>query len=72
MNIHEHQAKELLRDYGVPLSKGVAIFSPDEAEAAARALPGPAFVIDLPDLGGAKKLAAEGVAVNALMGFEGH
>jgi adenine phosphoribosyltransferase len=31
-----------------------------------------AFVIDLPDLGGAAKLAAEGVEVNALMAFEGH
>ncbi|UJW87018.1 adenine phosphoribosyltransferase [Devosia sp. SL43] len=31
-----------------------------------------AFVIDLPDLGGADKLKAEGVAVTALIGFEGH
>ena len=31
-----------------------------------------AFVIDLPDLGGADKLKAEGVDVNALMAFEGH
>ncbi|MDY6961112.1 MAG: adenine phosphoribosyltransferase [Pseudomonadota bacterium] len=31
-----------------------------------------AFVIDLPDLGGAAKLAAEGVDVMALIGFEGH
>lgn len=31
-----------------------------------------AFVIDLPDLGGAAKLAAEGVRVNSLIGFEGH
>ena len=31
-----------------------------------------AFVIDLPDLGGAAKLAAEGVDVSALMAFEGH
>lgn len=31
-----------------------------------------AFVIDLPALGGAAKLAAEGVEVNALMAFEGH
>ena len=31
-----------------------------------------AFVIDLPDLGGADKLTAEGVAVSALMAFEGH
>ena len=31
-----------------------------------------AFVIDLPDLGGAAKLKAEGVAVTALMEFAGH
>jgi len=31
-----------------------------------------AFVIDLPALGGAAKLGAEGVAISALMAFEGH
>jgi adenine phosphoribosyltransferase len=31
-----------------------------------------AFVIDLPDLGGADKLRAEKVNVNSLMAFEGH
>lgn len=31
-----------------------------------------AFVIDLPDLGGATKLEAERVVVNSLMAFEGH
>ncbi len=31
-----------------------------------------AFVIDLPDIGGAAKLQAEGVAVRSLMAFEGH
>jgi succinyl-CoA synthetase beta subunit len=45
MNIHEHQAKALLAGYGIPLSKGVAIFSADAAEAAARALPGPVYVV---------------------------
>ena len=30
MNIHEHQAKEILRDYGAPVSNGVVIFSPNE------------------------------------------
>jgi succinyl-CoA synthetase beta subunit len=45
MNIHEHQAKALLRDYGAPLSQGIAIFSPDEAEAAAKSLPGPIWVV---------------------------
>ena len=30
MNIHEHQAKEILKEYGAPVSKGVVIFSIDE------------------------------------------
>ena len=45
MNIHEHQAKALLKEYGVPVASGVAIFSADEAEAAARSLPGPLYVV---------------------------
>ncbi len=32
MNIHEHQAKKILKDYGAPVSKGVVIFSPDKIE----------------------------------------
>jgi succinyl-CoA synthetase beta subunit len=43
MNIHEHQAKALLATYGLPVAKGVAIFSPSEAEAAAAQLPGPLY-----------------------------
>ena len=30
MNIHEHQAKKILRDFGAPVSKGIVIFSIDE------------------------------------------
>jgi succinyl-CoA synthetase beta subunit len=45
MNIHEHQAKALLRDYGLPVAQGVAILSADEAEAAAKSLPGPLYVV---------------------------
>ncbi len=32
MNIHEYQAKKILRDYGVPTSNGVIIFSVNEIE----------------------------------------
>jgi len=32
MNIHEHQAKDLLRQYGVPTSGGGAAFTPEDAE----------------------------------------
>ena len=45
MNIHEHQAKALLKSYGAPVADGVAIFSADEAENAARSLPGPLYVV---------------------------
>ena len=30
MNIHEHQAKEILKEFGAPVSNGVVIFSIDE------------------------------------------
>lgn len=45
MNIHEYQAKALLKEYGAPVSAGVPIFSADEAEAAAKQLPGPVYVV---------------------------
>jgi len=45
MNIHEYQAKALLKEYGAPVAEGVAIFSADEAEAAAKQLPGPLWVV---------------------------
>ena len=32
MNIHEHQAKEILREFGAPVSKGVVVFSLDEID----------------------------------------
>ena len=45
MNIHEYQAKALLKEFGVPVSKGVPIFKPEEAEAAAKQLGGPLWVV---------------------------
>lgn len=45
MNIHEYQAKALLKSYGAPVAEGVAIFSAAEAEAAAKSLPGPLYVV---------------------------
>jgi succinyl-CoA synthetase beta subunit len=45
LNIHEHQAKALLKSYGLPVAAGVAIFKPEEAEAAAKSLPGPLYVV---------------------------
>ncbi|CAH2600484.1 succinyl-CoA synthetase subunit beta [Rhodovastum atsumiense] len=45
MNIHEYQAKELLKQYGVAVLEGHAAWTPEEAEAAARKLPGPIYVV---------------------------
>ncbi|MDE1993430.1 MAG: ADP-forming succinate--CoA ligase subunit beta [Rhizobiaceae bacterium] len=45
MNIHEYQAKALLKSYGAPVADGVAIFTADQAEAAAKQLPGPLYVV---------------------------
>ena len=45
MNIHEHQAKAVLKEYGVPVADGYAVFSVDEAAEAAAKLPGPLWVV---------------------------
>src|SRR5450432_4720013 len=45
MNIHEYQAKAVLKEFGAPVSRGKAAFTPDEAEAAAKELGGPLFVV---------------------------
>ena len=45
MNIHEYQAKQILKSYGAPVADGVAILKADEAQNAARSLPGPLYVV---------------------------
>jgi succinyl-CoA synthetase beta subunit len=45
MNIHEYQAKALLKEFGAPVSRGVPIFDAGEAKAAAEALGGPVWVV---------------------------
>ena len=45
MNIHEYQAKEVLRGFGVATGKGHAAFSVDEAVKAAQTMPGPVWVV---------------------------
>ncbi len=45
MNIHEYQAKELLRGYGVAVLDGGIAWTPEEAAAVARKLPGPVYVV---------------------------
>ncbi|MCX7327233.1 MAG: ADP-forming succinate--CoA ligase subunit beta [Hyphomicrobiales bacterium] len=45
MNIHEYQGKAVLKEFGAPVSKGFAAFTVEEAEAAAKQLPGPLYVV---------------------------
>lgn len=45
MNIHEHQAKQVLREFGAPIAKGAAITALNQAEAAVASLPGPVWVV---------------------------
>ncbi|WP_315777283.1 MULTISPECIES: ADP-forming succinate--CoA ligase subunit beta [unclassified Bradyrhizobium] len=45
MNIHEYQAKALLHEFGVPISKGVPVLRPEDADAAAKTLGGPVWVV---------------------------
>ncbi len=45
MNIHEYQGKALLKSFGAPVADGVAIMNAGEAEAAAKKLPGPLYVV---------------------------
>ena len=45
MNLHEYQAKELLKTYGMPVPAGIAAATPDEADKAAAFLGGTAWVV---------------------------
>src|SRR6476620_2365434 len=45
MNIHEYQAKEVLRGFGAPVPRGKPAFSVAEAVAAAKELGGPVWVV---------------------------
>ncbi|MEN0041682.1 MAG: ADP-forming succinate--CoA ligase subunit beta [Pseudomonadota bacterium] len=45
MNIHEYQAKQVLKGFGAPVAKGVPIMSMDDVDAAIEALPGPLYVV---------------------------
>jgi len=45
MNIHEYQAKAVLRAFGAPVPRGKPAFTVDEAVAAAKELGGPVWVV---------------------------
>ncbi len=45
MNIHEYQGKAVLKEFGVPVPRGKAIFALEDVEAAAQDLGGPVWVV---------------------------
>ncbi|MDP9103687.1 MAG: ADP-forming succinate--CoA ligase subunit beta [Pseudomonadota bacterium] len=45
MNIHEYQAKAVLKGFGAPVSRGIAVFTPEEAKKAAEELGSSLFVV---------------------------
>jgi len=45
VKIHEYQGKEIFRKYGMPVPRGVPVFSVDEAVKAAESLGGPVWVV---------------------------
>src|SRR5260370_2199833 len=45
MNIHEYQAKALLHEFGVPISKGVPVLRASDSDVAAKTLGGPIWVV---------------------------
>ena len=45
MNIHEHQAKKILKEYGAPVSNGVVILDPSEVAKKIKSLKSKKFVL---------------------------
>ena len=45
MNLHEYQAKQLFAEYGLPVSKGIAVETADEAAAATSEIGGDKWVV---------------------------
>ena len=45
MNIHEYQAKALLKRFGAPVSAGAPVLSTDDIDSAVDAMPGPVYVV---------------------------
>ena len=45
MNIHEHQAKEILKEFGAPVSNGIVIFDVSEIKKKIKKLTSKNFVL---------------------------
>ena len=66
MNLHEYQAKDLFRSYGLPVSRGIAVDTADEAVAAADELGGDKWVCKVQvHAGGRGKAGGVRLASNA-------
>ena len=57
MNLHEHQAKDLLRGYGLPVPQGGVATTPEEAAALAQVLGGPGWTVKAQIHAGRRKQA---------------
>jgi succinyl-CoA synthetase beta subunit len=74
LKIHEYQGKEIFRQCGMPVPRGIPVFSVDEAVKAAQSLPGPVWVVKAQihaggrGKGGGVKLAKSLDEVRALAG----
>src|SRR6202167_1006897 len=66
MNIHEYQAKAVLREFGVPVPRGIPAFSVDEAEKAAKELGGPVWVVKAQIHAGGRGKAGGGKVVKSI------
>ena len=65
MKVHEYQAKEILRRYGVPTPRGIVVDTPDEARQAAKELGGRVVVKAQIHAGGRGKGGGVKLAKNA-------
>ena len=45
MNLHEYQAKEIFREYGLPVSEGIAVETAEDAVLAAKKIGGEKWVV---------------------------
>src|SRR6202049_1892187 len=71
MNIHEYQAKAVLREFGVPVPRGIAAFTADEAAKAAAELGGPVWVVKAQIHAGGRGKAGGGQVVKSIEDVRG-
>ena len=66
MNIHEHQAKEILKEFGAPVSDGIVVFSTDEISEKIKKLKSTEFVLKAQIHAGGRGKAGGGKLVKNL------